>query len=194
VTGYLKTGVGKIPYGAHKVSGFTFRAMIDDIITQALEPASEPIQSRTNVPHRILVAEDDGDIRRLNTEILTHSGYLVDAAEDGDAAWNSLQVNSYDLLVTDNEMPKVSGVELIKMLHADKIALPVIMATGRLPMEEFTRQPWLTPAATLLKPYTVDELLITVKVVLRAIKAASPPDEPTRTWENQPPADGWLRL
>jgi DNA-binding response OmpR family regulator len=182
--------MGKTPYGVHKVSGLTVCAMIDEISTEFGEPANEPIRSPTNAPHRILVAEDDGDIRRLNTEILIHSGYEVDAAEDGDAAWNNLQANSYDLLVTDNDMPKVSGVELIKMLHADRIDLPVIMATGRLPMEEFTRYPWLTPAATLLKPYTVDELLITVKVVLRAIKNSGLQSEPG-AWQNQPPTDEW---
>jgi DNA-binding response OmpR family regulator len=165
--------------------------MIDEINTEFGEPAKAPIQSQTNAPPRILIAEDDGDIRRLNTEILIHSGYEVDAAEDGDAAWNNLQARSYDLLVTDNDMPKVSGVELIKMLHADSIELPVIMATGRLPMEEFTRYPWLTPAATLLKPYTVDELLITVKVVLRATASPRMETEPPQTWQNQPPTDDW---
>lgn len=165
--------------------------MIDTLDAQIAEPASAPVQSRTNAPRRILVAEDDGDIRRLNTEILTHSGYQVDAAEDGDAAWNNLQAHSYDLLVTDNDMPKVSGVELIKMLHADRITVPVIMATGRLPMEEFTRYPWLQPVATLLKPYTVDELLVTVKEVLRAIENSRLQTDPPRTWQNQPPTDEW---
>ena len=165
--------------------------MNSDLFTQTVEPASAPVKSATNAPHRILVAEDDGDIRRLNTEVLIHSGYEVDAAEDGDAAWNNLQANRYDLLVTDNDMPKVSGVELIKKLHADRIALPVIMATGRIPTEEFTLYPWLKPAATLLKPYTVDELLITVKVVLNSIKGSGSQSEPLRRWENQPRTDGW---
>ena len=101
-------------------------------------------------------------------EILIDSGYHVDAAEDGAVAWDTLQVNSYDLLVTDNDMPKMSGVELIKKLHAARVALPVILATGSLPKEEFTRHPWLQPAATLLKPYTAVEFLGTVKNVLRA--------------------------
>jgi DNA-binding response OmpR family regulator len=137
------------------------------------------------------VVEDDGEIRRLNTEVLMHSGYAVDAAEDGDEAWNDLQVRNYDLMVTDNDMPKVSGVELIKKLHAVRMALPVIMATGRIPTEEFERYPWLQPAATLLKPYTVDELLGTVKEVLRAIASPRVETEPPRTWQNQPPTDGW---
>ncbi len=164
--------------------------MNSDLFTQTVEPASAPLPPKTDSRHRILVAEDDGEIRRLNTEVLIHSGYEVDAAEDGDAAWNNLQANRYDLLVTDNDMPKVSGIELIKKLHADQIALPVIMATGRIPTEEFARYPWLTPAATLLKPYTIDELLITVKVVLHAIRSSGSQSEPPRTWENQPPTDG----
>ena len=56
---------------------------------------------------------------------------------------------------------------MLKKLRAARMALPVIMATGTLPTEEFTRYPWLQPAATLLKPYTGEEMLKTVKKVLR---------------------------
>jgi len=66
----------------------------------------------------------------------------------------------------DNDMPKVSGVELLHKLHAAHIALPVIMATGRLPAEEFTQCPWIQPAALLIKPYSFHELLETVRRVL----------------------------
>jgi FixJ family two-component response regulator len=64
-------------------------------------------------------------------------------------------------------MPKVSGVELLKKLCAVRMDLPVIMATGTLPKEEFARYPWLQPAGTLLKPYTGEDMLRTVKRVLR---------------------------
>jgi DNA-binding response OmpR family regulator len=131
------------------------------------ESASVPPQSQTSPPHRILVVEDDIFIRQLSTEVLIHSGYEVDAAADGAAAWQALNTDSYDLMITDNNMPKVSGVELLKKLRAARMALPVIMATGALPKEEFTRYPWLQPDATLLKPYTVAEMLRTVKKVLR---------------------------
>jgi DNA-binding response OmpR family regulator len=112
--------------------------------------------------------EDDGVIRRLNTEVLAHSGYHVDAAEDGAAAWDTLQRNQYDLMVTDNDMPKVSGVELLHKLHAAHVALPVILATGKLPEEEFLLCPWLQPAALLIKPYSFHQLLGTVRNVLFA--------------------------
>jgi len=116
--------------------------------------------------HRILVVDGNDDTRRLNTEVLIQFGYHVDAAEDDTAGWAALQLNSYDLLVTDNNMPKVSGVELLMKLRAARMALPVIMATATLPKKDLTRYPWLLPAVTLPKPYTVDELLGTVKEVL----------------------------
>jgi DNA-binding response OmpR family regulator len=128
------------------------------------------------------VVEDDGLIRRLNTQVLTHSGYRVDAAEDGAVAWDTLQGARYDLLVTDNDMPKVSGVELLHKLHAAHMVLPVILATGKLPEEDFTSHPWLQPAALLLKPYSFDDLVGTVKTMLDQLPAA-----PGRLAAEKPP-------
>jgi DNA-binding response OmpR family regulator len=139
---------------------------------QTPNPAAAPILSadehEPNSRPRILVVDDEPELRRLNTEILRHSGYHVDAAEDGAAAWSALQFNRYDLLVTDNDMPKISGVELLKKVHATKMALPVIMATGTIPEEEFERHPIIKPAVTLLKPYTLQEFLSAVRGVLNA--------------------------
>jgi DNA-binding response OmpR family regulator len=67
-------------------------------------------------------------------------------------------------------MPRLTGIELLKKLHAEEIPLPVIMATGTLPARELARNPWLQPAATLIKPYTIVELLSTVKNVLRGME------------------------
>jgi DNA-binding response OmpR family regulator len=139
-------------------------------IPEAADPSGAAIQSKPNPVHRILVVEDDDDIRRINVEVLIKSGYQVDAAENGSVAWDNLQLNSYDLVITDNEMPKVSGVELLKKLSAAHMALPVIMATGNLPKDEFTRHPEIHPAAMLLKPYSCMEFLETVREVLCATR------------------------
>jgi CheY-like chemotaxis protein len=114
--------------------------------------APAPLPGPTPPPRRILVVEDDSNIRQLNSEVLTQCGYHVVAAGDGAAAWTTLQRNGYDLLITDNEMPRVTGVDLLKKLHAAHLAVPVIMATETPPMDEFSRCPWLTPAAMLTKP------------------------------------------
>lgn len=151
-------------------------------ILPACESVSAPLQGQTSPPQRILVVEDDSDIRKTSTAVLIHYGYEVDAAENGAAAWEALNANWYDLMITDNNMPKVSGVELLKKLRAARMALPVIMATGTLPKEEFTRYPWLQPAATLLKPYTIAELLGTVKEVLHATDSSREQIAPPPHW------------
>ena len=135
---------------------------------QGGEADGAPPECPPSPRHRILVVEDDHDIRRLNAEVLARSGYQVDAAEDGAAAWDALQVKDYDIMVTDNDMPKLTGVELLHKLHSAQIALPVIMATGLPPEDKFAQYPWLQPAAMLLKPYSIHELLETVQEVLRA--------------------------
>ena len=131
-------------------------------------PASPSLKPRPKPRPRILVVEDDVDIRRLNSEVLIDSGYLVATAKDGAQAWDALQLVHYDLLITDNGMPGLSGVEVLKKIHAAGMKLPVIMATGTMPTWEFSVYPWLHPAAVLLKPYHVAELLETVRNILGA--------------------------
>ena len=177
--------MGKTPHIAHKMFLHKIVSMPAKYMSQTEKPTSAPPQREPNLRQRILVVDDDPSIRRLNSEVLTYSGYHVDAAEDGADAWDALQLNSYDLLVTDNDMPNVTGVDLLKKLHAARMALPVIMATGTSPQAELNRHPWLQIDVTLLKPYTFDELLGAVKNVLRATADASDPLVPPN-WQSQP--------
>lgn len=121
-----------------------------------------------NYTQRILVVDDDGDLRRFNAEMLGRSGYTVEVAADGALAWDNLQLNDYDLLLTDYKMPKVTGIELLKKMHAAYMAMPVILVSGTMPTNELNEYPWLRIDATLLKPYTSEELLATVRKVIHA--------------------------
>jgi DNA-binding NtrC family response regulator len=112
------------------------------------------------------MVEDDADIRRLNSEDLRNAGYLVDALEDGDTAWEVLQRDSYNLLITDQHWPKLLGVELLKKIHDAHMVLPVIMITDILPKLEFAEHPWIQPATMLFEPYSWAELLGMVKNAL----------------------------
>lgn len=150
--------------------------MKDNSVLPARRPANADLQSHTSPRLRILVVEDDSCIRRLSTEVLLHSGYAVDSAQDGADAWEAITACNYDLLVTDNNMPKVSGIELLKKVRASRMSLPVIMATGLLPMEDFTQNSRLQPVAVLLKPYTCLELVEMVHTILR--DAIVPADNP----------------
>jgi DNA-binding response OmpR family regulator len=151
------------------------------------QPFTPEDQCENNPTYRILVVDDDILIRQLSEEVLVRSGYEVDAAEDGAAAWHALNTDEYDLLITDHKMPELTGVELLKRVRAARMALPVIMATGDPPKEEFVQYPWLRPAATLLKPFTGDQLLGTVEQVLRATDGDQGEHSPAP--RSQPPTD-----
>jgi CheY-like chemotaxis protein len=110
-------------------------------ILQTAEPATAAFRCQRSPPHRVLVVDDEAMMRTFNAEVLTSYGYRVDAAEDGALAWDRLQIESYDLLITDNVMPKVSGIQLIEKVHAARMALPVILAAGALPKNDFIQCP-----------------------------------------------------
>jgi len=125
---------------------------------------------RTEFQH-ILLAEDNADLLRMEFETLVHAGYRVYIAEDGEAAWTALnalnrQSDGYDLLITDNDMPKLSGIQLLQKLRAEHIDLPVIMTSGMLPAGVERLQ----LAAILQKPFSRQELVKTVEGVFHAIQ------------------------
>jgi DNA-binding response OmpR family regulator len=140
--------------------------MIAEPISLLNAPKCEPLPSRPDFRQRIRVVEDERKLREQTAKDLTDAGYRVDVAEDGAAAWAALQLSKYDLVITDQFMPKLTGVGLLKKMHAARMALPVIMATGFLPTWEFTLHTWLQPVKMLLKPYSFEELLALVKNVL----------------------------
>jgi PAS domain S-box-containing protein len=113
------------------------------------------------------VVDDDSDLRQLTINVLTSSGYDVEAVKDGSDGWDALLAGDYALIITDNKMPRMTGIEMIEKLRSSGMVIPIIMATGCLPMQEFNRRPWLKPDATLERPYSNDELLEAVNKILR---------------------------
>jgi DNA-binding response OmpR family regulator len=146
--------------------------MKDNGASPAGKTAGAQTRCGTTPSRRILMVDDNTDLRLLGADVLVRSGYKVDSAEDGAAAWDALHANRYDLLITDNNMPKICGVELVKKLRSARMALPVILASGAMTAADLERHPRLQLAATLVKPFTCDELLGTVKKVLSAAESA----------------------
>jgi len=116
--------------------------------------------------HRILLVEDESAILQFSTTVLNRGGYQVTAVEDCEAAWEAIQSASYDLLVTDNQMPGMSGLELVSKLRSAQIGLPIIVVSGGVEAEEFAQNQSLQPAIALPKPFTANQLLETVAEAL----------------------------
>jgi CheY-like chemotaxis protein len=129
-------------------------------------PAGAQLPGWLNSPCRILVVDQNSDLRLLYTDALARSGCRVDVAQDGTTAWAALQTHKYNLLITENERPNLAGDELMMKLRAARVDLPIITVAGSLTALEPARNLPCPIAATLLKPFMLDALLDTVKNVL----------------------------
>jgi CheY-like chemotaxis protein len=134
--------------------------------SQAERPSLALTQGNKKPSRHILVVDDERASRQLTIDLMTSSGYVAEGAHDGAAGWEALQTQHYDLVITDNHMPRMTGLEMIEKLNASRRPIPVIMATGNLPMDEFARRPSLKPKAALQKPFAVRELLDAVRNIL----------------------------
>jgi signal transduction histidine kinase/ActR/RegA family two-component response regulator len=110
--------------------------------------------------YRILVVEDDADVRRVIVESLQIAGHQVTAAADGSDGLAALQRSPPDLLIADYAMPGMNGAEVIHKAHELVPDLPVILATGYADMAEVGRV--LGTQSILIKPFDIAALLAAV--------------------------------
>lgn len=115
---------------------------------------------------RILIVDDDPDIRELLRELLTRAGYDVDEAADGRTALRSLYETPPALVILDVTMPDMDGYQTLERMR-DLSEVPVIMLTAR--TQELERVRGLTSGADdyVLKPFGRQELLARVQALLR---------------------------
>jgi DNA-binding response OmpR family regulator len=126
----------------------------------------------TGVAPVILYVDDEEAIRDLCGDILLRAGYSVDVAGDGQAGWEALQRKKYDLLITDHDMPQVTGLELAVRARDAGLALPIVIASGRASFAD-DAYAWLRLSSALRKPFTPEALLRTVDAVLCAVPMAA---------------------
>jgi CheY-like chemotaxis protein len=112
---------------------------------------------------RILVADDDELVRGLMRTILGYSGYLVDEAADGEEALQKCADTSFDLLLMDENMPKMSGPDACAAIRRRNPAMKVLMLSGGLSQTEETG----THVKFLAKPFDNRELVSLVRQMLR---------------------------
>jgi CheY-like chemotaxis protein len=130
---------------------------------------SRPVRLRSSFQANILYAEDDSALRELYSGTLARAGYgSITAVEDGLCAWNALHSKQYDLLITDNEMPRLTGLELVTQARLEGIKLPIIIASGSADFFAGSDYQWLAFAGRLQKPFDKKELLQTVANVLKS--------------------------
>jgi two-component system sensor histidine kinase and response regulator WspE len=90
---------------------------------------------------RVLVVDDSLTVRELERKLLDSGGYAVDVAVDGMDGWNAVRTGHYDLVVTDVDMPRLDGVELLKLIRKDPRlkSLPVMIVSYKDRQEDRSR-------------------------------------------------------
>ena len=140
----------------------------------AASPAANPGSSARAAPAgHILLVDDDSAIRGHIALLLRGSGYRVDTAGDGGTGLIALYFNPYDLLITEHEMPKLSGLDLLRRMRACPLLLPAIMISGFIPWEEADLEWSLRPGAVVEKPFSFGALLAKVRMLLPGRLTAS---------------------
>lgn len=104
----------------------------------------------------ILVVDDEPAIREVVARVLEHAGFTVDVAADGELAWQAAERRRYDLIITDEQMPRLTGCGLIERLRRAGAAPPVLVMTG---LETRVQTEEGPPDGFLAKPFAFSMLL-----------------------------------
>jgi DNA-binding response OmpR family regulator len=121
----------------------------------------------TEVQKRILIVDDDDEIRELLEFDIASSGYFVDTAVNGLEGLNKALNNTYDLILLDVMMPKMNGFEVCKNIRQAKLAVPVLMLTAKGTIDDKTAGFDCGADDYLVKPFDIQEVLLRIRVLLR---------------------------
>jgi DNA-binding response OmpR family regulator len=116
---------------------------------------------------KILIVEDEPNMRLGLKDNLEFEGYTVELAENGEDGLNKILDNKYDLIILDVMMPKMSGFDVCKNARKSGVSTPIILLTAK--GEEIDKVLGLELGADdyVTKPFSVRELIARVKAILR---------------------------
>lgn len=125
--------------------------------------------------HRIVVCDDDTHITRAVQMKLSRAGFEVETGSDGQMAWEAIQREIPDMLITDYQMPRLTGLELAARVRATAALrnLPVVLLTAKgFELDENQLQEEFGFHAVLTKPFSPRELLQLVENTIQRTDAA----------------------
>lgn len=120
-----------------------------------------------NPVRRILVVDDEPLMRGLLLNALGGKGYQVDSCVDGKMAMDQLASQAYDLVITDHDMPEMTGVELIRTLRSRGERTPVVLTTSHLLEDLIGPEETMDRVAYLRKPFGLTELHSSIRAALK---------------------------
>ncbi len=122
---------------------------------------------------KILIAEDDSELRRMFARVLVHQGYSIREAANGKEALDVLEHDYIDLVVSDIMMPVMDGYELVKQLRDSGNMVPVLMITAKAEFDDMQRGFFSGSDDYMVKPVNVHEMVLRVGALLRRAQMIS---------------------
>ena len=116
---------------------------------------------------KILLVEDSLQLNKALSTVLKRNSYIVDSAFDGEEALLFLKQYSYDAVILDIMLPKVNGLEVLKIARSNKLETPIIVLTAKSTTEDKIHGLDLGADDYLPKPFSVDELLARLRALMR---------------------------
>lgn len=116
---------------------------------------------------RLLIVDDDKQIRELLAFDISQSGYIVDCANDGQEGLKKALENNYDLILLDVMMPKMNGYDVCKNIRIAKPDIPVLMLTAKGSLDDKTQGFDCGADDYLVKPFEIQEVLLRIRALLR---------------------------
>ncbi len=122
---------------------------------------------------KILIAEDDSELRQLFQHVLTKNGYAVTGVSNGEEALSAVEASYFDLIISDIMMPKMDGYELVRALREAGMTTPVMMITAKDAFDDM-RLGFLSGSDDyMVKPVNVNEMVLRVGALLRRAQMAN---------------------
>ena len=116
---------------------------------------------------KILIAEDDRELRQLFSHVLTKHGYTVTGVSNGQQALDTMDTDYFDLIITDIMMPVMDGYEFVRQLRDVGNTTPVLMITARDAFDDMRMGFQSGVDDYMVKPINVNEMVLRVRALLR---------------------------
>ncbi len=116
---------------------------------------------------KILIAEDDRELRQLFSHVLNRYGYTVAGVSNGQEALDAMETDFYDLIITDIMMPVMDGYELVRQLRDVGNTTPVLMITAKDAFDDMRLGFQSGVDDYMVKPINVNEMVLRVRALLR---------------------------
>ncbi|MBA3278488.1 MAG: response regulator transcription factor [Geodermatophilaceae bacterium] len=126
---------------------------------------------------RLLLVEDEDNLRSMLTAALRHNGFQVGEAADGSAGYDAAVGSDHDLVVLDVMLPDIDGFEVCRRLRSAGSRVPVLFLTARDATEDKVRGLTLGGDDYLVKPFSLEELVARIRALLR--RAGLAPEKST---------------